>query len=199
MHSRFVFCCRMFIFLVAVGLSVYGAEGERLDFLIKWDAIAISNSTILDKDSIASKKFERAGLEKQIQDDYTGAQIDFTKAIELHPTNYSALVNRAYTREIVGDVHGAILDYSKLIELNFELKSCYILRGFLKWGLKDYYGAIHDFSETLKIDPSNGEAFFYRGLIKHQLRGNDGGCADLKKSLELGFDVTAEEISRFCK
>lgn len=171
----------LFLFFTIIQMTVFGS-----DFPI-------------ETDSIASEKYVMKGLEKKELSDFIGAKNDFTKAIELDPTNFDAYLNRALLKEATSDLVGAIDDYSKVIELNPSIVIAHVNRGFLKWSLKNYYDAIIDFSQAIKIDPKNGEAYFYRGMVKHHLDQNDNGCNDLNKAKTLGFDISQEELNRFCE
>lgn len=163
------------------------------------DCSAIENEHYKEIDSVSSGNFVVNGLEKKRLGDFDGADKDFSKAIELNPNNFNAYLERALLKDAIGDFTGAIEDYSKVIEINPSMVVSYINRGFIKWTLKSYSDAMNDFSEVIKRDPKNGDAYFYRGLIKHHLEESDNGCSDLFKSKELGFDISQEELDRFCE
>ena len=61
--------------------------------------------------------YNNKGLTKYQLEDYYGAILDFTKAIELNPNDVVSYNNRAYTREMVGDLNGACLDFKKAADM----------------------------------------------------------------------------------
>ena len=58
------------------------------------------------------------GNAKAKKGDFRGAIIDYTKAIELNPSNVDAFFNRGNAKAKNGDFRGAIIDYTKAIELD---------------------------------------------------------------------------------
>ena len=47
-------------------------------------------------------------------EDYKGAIIDYTKALEIYPSHLKALYNRGIARKVLGDMLGACEDFSKV-------------------------------------------------------------------------------------
>jgi tetratricopeptide (TPR) repeat protein len=61
------------------------------------------------------------GGAKSVLGDYRGAIQDFTKAIELDPTNANYYMSRGVAKIISQDKNGGCLDLSKSGELGFEM------------------------------------------------------------------------------
>ncbi len=55
---------------------------------------------------------------KRLQGNLEGAIADYTKCIEIDPSDWARYSQRALTKEMIGDVDGAIADYTKCIEIN---------------------------------------------------------------------------------
>ena len=61
---------------------------------------------------IKTAYYNRA-LSKSKLKDLNGAIADYTKAIEIHPQYFDAIMNRSIAREILGDIKGACSDAKK--------------------------------------------------------------------------------------
>ena len=58
-------------------------------------------------------------LSKSKLEDHNGAIADYTKAIEIYPQYFDAIMNRSIAREILGDIKGACSDAKKIVSLGF--------------------------------------------------------------------------------
>lgn len=68
---------------------------------------------------IKTAYYNRA-LSKSKLKDLNGAIADYTKAIEIHPQYFDAIMNRSIAREILGDIKGACSDAKKIASLGFK-------------------------------------------------------------------------------
>ena len=59
-------------------------------------------------------------LSKSKLEDHNGAIADYTKAIEINPQYFDAIMNRSISREILGDIKGACSDAKKIVSLGFK-------------------------------------------------------------------------------
>ena len=59
-------------------------------------------------------------LSKSESENHNGAIADYTKAIEIDPQYFDAIINRSVTREILGDIKGACSDAKKIVSLGFK-------------------------------------------------------------------------------
>ena len=57
-------------------------------------------------------------IDKHRKGDYSGAIIDYTKALEIDPNYTYALHNRGFAKNIIGDYEGALIDLNKAIKLS---------------------------------------------------------------------------------
>ncbi len=125
------------------------------------------------------------GIDKYAIEDYRGAIQDYSKAIEINPSNSEAYLNRGLPKHKLGDYRGAIQDYSKSIEINPSISKGYFMRGFAKQYLEDYRGAIQDYDKAIEINPSNSDAYSNRGFAKKELGNYRGAIQDYSKVIEI--------------
>ena len=91
---------------------------------------------------------------KKSDKNYKGAIEDYTKAIEINPSNALGYRERGRAKEKLEDYQGAIDDYTKAIEIDGSFfydslqrrDNYYFLRGGAKEELEDYQGAIDDYN-----------------------------------------------------
>ena len=110
--------------------------------------LALSN--IEDIEKKIYEKSEKALIDKGFSnlqsENYQESISDFTKAIEINPSNSYSFETRAYSRAKIGDFKGAINDLSEAIRLN-PTSYPYILRGYYKIFpplIFRYDGNLHD-------------------------------------------------------
>ena len=130
-----------------------------------------------------------AGEDKSIELDFSGAILDFSKAIELNPNYFKAWNSRAIVKMRLEDYYGAISDFTKATELDPNHLGCKRGRATCKYRLGDDKGTITDFDEIIKLSQSNNEPiafdYFYRGRAKSGLYNSNGAIVDYSKAIEL--------------
>ncbi|WP_320664660.1 hypothetical protein [Prochlorococcus sp. MIT 1223] len=177
-----------------------------------------------DNDRELSTKYFKEAWSKESLGNYEGAIIDFTKAIELNPSNYGYFKRRAHAKHQYKDLNGAIKDYNNSIELNPIHAETYKLRGFTKELIGDIQGAIDDYSESIehlskeiargqindfsvKIDVGGkgnskneaiGWCYCYRGKAKKKLVDFKGACLDWWKASRLDNKEAAKLFEEHC-
>ncbi len=139
-------------------------------------------------DSFYYRGFNKGNL--SFKDDYTGAILDFDKAIELDQNFYQAYCYRGKAKLSLGDYTGAIKDLNMALYIDtskiynnkknvytFSSKSkltaeIYLYRGAVKNHLGDYRGAIIDLSKAIQYNDNyvNRSAFFELGYAKSYLK-----------------------------
>ena len=129
--------------------------------------------------------FFKNGLEKIKSGDYTGAILDFDKAIELDRDASYAYFNRGNSKYSLKDYYGAISDYNKALEIDPVYAKAYNNRGISKNNLKDYNGAISDYNKAIELDPSNANTYYNRGNSKSKLKDYYGAISDYNKAIQI--------------
>ena len=98
----------------------------------------------------AEKHLENGNAKYNLRD-YSGAILDYNKAIEINPYYTEAYYKRGNAKRDIGDNHGAIQDYNKAIEINPNDADAYLNRGYAKDKLDDKNGACLDWSMAAKL------------------------------------------------
>ena len=111
------------------------------------------------------------GFVKKRANDYKGAIVDLTKALEL-------------------TIEGS--------EYDIWIENILTEMAFCKVFTDDAYGAIFDCIKAIKINPNSAEAFGIRGIAKTMINDISGACSDGKKAAELGNTKYQETLRPFC-
>lgn len=151
----------------------------------------------------ADDYFDR-GVKKVELENYAGAIVEFTKAIELNPEFFAAYYLRAEAKNKLKDFRGAILDFDNALlfrpnDIDISLAIVYLDRGFAKVNIKDLIGAEEDFTLSISNNPKYGEAFINRGIVRIMLLKKEEACFDFSKAGELGISEVYKLIQENCK
>jgi tetratricopeptide (TPR) repeat protein len=133
-----------------------------------------------------------------MNEDYTGAIIDFNSSLEINPSCSEAYCNRGLAKYHLEDFIGAIADCSKAIAINLHYADAYYVRGNAKFKRGNAMSAIVDYNKVIALKPKYAEAYFNRGLALISIKAKDRGCADFSKAGELGNTSAYELIKEYC-
>jgi len=133
----------------------------------------------------SAEDFSQAGVDKMLNQDYTGAIEDFIQAIRLDPNNAKAYSNLGLARANLGDKIGAISEFSQTLHLNPELATAYYNRGFIRSKLEDYQGALLDLNSAIRLNPQDADAYQCRYFVRYILGEQQGVIEDLHKAAQL--------------
>ena len=158
-------------------------------------SIQYFNQVIAVKPYLAEPYFYRA-IAKLSLDDYRGAEIDATSAIERNPFLANAYEVRGVARQNLGKNREAVADYDNALEHLPENRSIMFNKALAQDDLKDYDGAEASFNALLKLYPryDNG----YIGRAKLYLEKGDTVAArnDIDRALELNKNATNAYVMR---
>ena len=126
-------------------------------------------------------------------EDYEGALIDLSKAIELNPNYIDAYLIRLQILTIRDreDYTAAISEATKLIEIDSNNDIFYSMRGNFKNANGDPKAAIADFTKAIDINPNRivtkgkGGYFSSRAFTNQDLDNHEEAIADFTKAIEL--------------
>ena len=142
--------------------------------------------------------WSESAFKKYNAGNYQGAVADYTKAIEINPSDADLYYYRGGAKEDLKDYQGAIADYTKAIEINPSDADWYSFRGFAKSQLEDYKGAIDDYTKAIEIDPLDQYFYIGRAANKVFLGDPQGSCSDLRKAADLGHTYAIEWVRKQC-
>ena len=110
---------------------------------------------------------------------------DYTRSLELDPTNVRTLNNRGYSFAKSGDYDKAIADYTKVISLDPGNSHAYHNRGISFDKKGEFERAIADFTRVLELDSTNANAYLNRGSTHDSIGQHAKAAADYSRALDL--------------
>jgi tetratricopeptide (TPR) repeat protein len=120
-----------------------------------------------------------------LSEKYDRILLEYSKAIELDPTNALAYYGRGLGYWKIGDYNRAIADTTKAIELDPKGAQNYNGRG-LAYHMKGAYElAISDYSKAIELDPTSGTAYVNRGEAWEDSGRIERATADYRAALAL--------------
>lgn len=132
------------------------------------------------------------GVVKFARNDYDGAIMEFSRAIELSPDWASAYYHRAGPELSKDDFDGAISDWDKAILLKADYGEAYSTRAVAKFAKDDYDGAISDCTRAIGLNPNFAgcvaivpESYKREGVRRMNKHDYDGAIANFTKAIEL--------------
>jgi tetratricopeptide (TPR) repeat protein len=166
------------------------AMGARMPLLIVFAMaplalLIMACTTVPYTDARQGEKLADAGQ-------YQQAIAEYTRSINLLPSNPEPYLGRGYVYEKMGEYQKALSDYSQAIALNPSDPQAYFVRGLLYDLLGKTREAVQDYSMTISLKPNDADAYYYRGIDREKLGNTDGAKADYKNAVTFGR-VDAEE------
>lgn len=143
--------------------------------------------TAIKLDPVNGAAYYSRGIMKNRQGDKDGAIADYTKALEIKPSE-NLYSTRAQARENKGDLPGALEDYTAAIALGTTgalLPGLYHLRGQLLWEMREYDRAIEDYDSAIALDPGVAGFFYDRGVSKMYKDDLNGATVDFDRAIEI--------------
>lgn len=140
-------------------------------------------SKAIEFDRKYADAYNNRGVAYLIQKDYTAALGDFTKSIELAPSD-AAYNNRAGIYFNQGKTEEAIADFTAAIKIKPSAEG-YTNRGLSYQQTNRDALALADYEEAIKLDTNFGRAYLLRGLVL--LRRGDAQAA--QKDFDRGFKL----------
>lgn len=111
--------------------------------------------------------YNNRGISQKNLGKYDLAIQDYTKAIELAPTDASLYVNRANAYRDLKDYDKAIAEYTRAAEIDPKNGMAYIGRGHIYLLKGDPIKSMADFNKSIEIDPNESEAYYNRATVNY--------------------------------
>jgi tetratricopeptide (TPR) repeat protein len=135
----------------------------------------------------ARKAFEE-GVNQRKKKQFDKALASFTRAIELFPAYYQALVERGELRVNMDLIAEAIEDFDGAIELNKGYERALRGAGFCRLRLQKYPEAIEFLEQAILIDPSVAHTHLFLGVASIVVGRNEQARSALTEALRLDRD-----------
>jgi tetratricopeptide (TPR) repeat protein len=142
-----------------------------------------------------AEEYFKNGYEKSELNDFKGAIIDYTKAIELKLGNDAeCYYKRGLLKYKLQDFRGASLDMQKAWVGNYDQKlsdsQICLNIGSAMSKYKDFSNAFDFIDKSIEYNPRNIEAYLLRAFIKRDLKDYKGEIQDY--NVVLGLDIKNE-------
>ena len=147
-------------------------------------AIELLNRSI-NQSSYNSEAFFLRGIAKYELEDLTGAEKDFSKAIELNPKNYEAFLYRGVCRSQVLNYKEAFTDFNQAIRLNEEDHRTYSNRALASLQMDRFVDVIADCNKVIDLKMADGYTYLVRGEAKSGLEMYNVAIEDFERSMKL--------------
>jgi tetratricopeptide (TPR) repeat protein len=112
------------------------------------------------------------------------ATYDYTKLIELDPTNTSAYVERSQLYIGLKEYNLALIDVNSITSLDPTTISLNLLRGDIYLDTGKFINALSQYDTVLKLQPQNAYAHNARGNLFAKLRRYDSAIENFENALE---------------
>ncbi len=130
--------------------------------------------------------------------DYLGANIEYTRLIQLKPDYYLAYYERGLVKSLLNDFKGAIQDFDKCLKYKSTYIPSYLSKGIANFKLFEFDKALVDLNRTIVAWPEKPSAYYYRGLTYLRMNKYAEACEDLNKANSLGYEKAMEDLKTFC-
>ena len=135
----------------------------------------------------ARRAFEE-GVNQRKKKQYDKALASFTRAIEVFPAYYQALVERGELQVNMERIAEATQDFDGAIELNKGYEPALRGAGFCRLRLKKYPEAIEFFERAILTDPHVAQSHLFLGVARIAVGRNEQARSALTEALRLDRD-----------
>ncbi|KTD70028.1 TPR repeat-containing protein YrrB [Legionella steelei] len=117
------------------------------------------------------------------------ALADYTKAIEINPSEAISYLNRSLLYMKINNYSDAINDLDTAIKLQPNSAVMYVKRGLAKYASQDSNGALHDINQAIKLNQNMAEAYNLRAILRFSFNDYQGSKNDFDLAIKLNpFD-----------
>ena len=146
-----------------------------------------------------AKEYHQRGVDKASKRDYTGAIIEYNKAILLDSTLMDAWSDRAAAEFAAKDYHSSLLDYSHILFKNPKDENA-IYNNAVCWAaLKKRRLAVKSIDHLLAINPQSGNGWLFRAQMEQSMGVTDTACMDFQKAYDLHEPTAGQYLEAICK
>jgi tetratricopeptide (TPR) repeat protein len=138
---------------------------------------ALNIKAALDHDATGTKYYEAGENEKAIS--------EFTRAIDKHPQDFIAFINRGTAYFATRQYDKAVADFSQAIKISPQDARAFNNRASAYEELGKFEEAREDYIKAIQLDPMYVEAYFNRGTFYAKRGEYEKAIADLEKATEI--------------
>ena len=166
---------------LAVAFFIRGKAMLKVDF----DRAMMDFDKSTQIDPGIADVYDTRGVQFQYhKHDLARAITDFSRAVQLAPTNVQFLLHRASALKDKKDYDAAIADFDQVIKLD-PAANAFIGRGSVLDRKMEYERAIADFNEAIRIAAGNSTAYFDRAVVYLRKGDFDQAIKDGTTAIEL--------------
>lgn len=132
--------------------------------------------------------YNNRGISHRALKNFEQAMADYTKAIELKPTDPMPLVNRANLHVQLKKTDLALADYANAVAVDPKYHSTYAQRGILLDSTGRTDDALKDFAKSIELEPAYAEPYYNRGTIYSGKKEYAKAIPDYEKYVTLVTD-----------
>ncbi len=140
------------------------------------------------QNSQTAEQHKNTGDDKFSRKNFTGAIVDYTKAIEMKPDYASAYSGRGLSYYNIAEYNKSLEDLNTAITMNINYFLAYDTRGRIYFERKEFDRAIADFTEAIRLNPKFAEAYDARAYSYWNKSENSLAISDFRKVIELSND-----------
>lgn len=150
---------------------------------------------MLDEDPEDLQALNAMGIISFVLENYSNAEVYFTRAIEAHPNNSTGYLNRSQIYQLRGDNQLALRDLTQAVN-NSAQPDDYYKRALLYIKLKEWGKAEKDLDKVIKTEDfkRDAEPYVYRAICKAQQRKRQAACKDIEVAYNLTNDKELEDM-----
>ncbi len=116
---------------------------------------------------------------------YQEAIVSLNQALQLRPTYFMAILNRAVAKSKQGKMGDALTDFSAAEQLNPTSALLYLNRGLAQFGAGYYQNAAEDYSQMMELDPQNPRPYLERGRAFMKMGYYQNAMDDFQQAIAL--------------
>lgn len=139
----------------------------------------------LEKNPGFAEAYNLKGVILFQEKNFSEAEINYQKAVELKPSFYQANLNLVAVKMEKNDWKAALPIIQKVTTFAPDSNEVYVKRGIIQAALGKPNEAVSDFSRSIELNASNIDALYNRGNIYFQQKNYTAANKDFEKSLEI--------------
>ncbi|MHA8099251.1 tetratricopeptide repeat protein [Aquirufa aurantiipilula] len=148
--------------------------------------------------SCTSQLQYQTGISKFTNQDYLGANMEFSEALLKDKRNDEIYFARAASRSLAGYHSLAIADMNKAISLNDSRADYFYFRGYFKSQLAYHKSAIKDYSICISKAPWFAEVYRLRALSFIEVGDLNEACLDIQEAIAAGDTASYSLQEKYC-